>query len=167
MIEKNSWGKPKGLAAFSRNTNFLTLERCKRGTCESAAQVLPQPSFCAQAEKCMGSCNAFKHWFYAFMWVLYIYGLEVFVMERCCSLCSCKVCSYFCCIMPPLHVVSNDNSQILSRLQDKKTQECWTTLLLSAGTLRSQMEPHRDVMYKQEGNYGGIILTVVKNYKYK
>lgn len=69
--------------------------------------------------------------------------------------------------MPPLHAIINDNYQTLSRLQDTKTQECWTTLLLSAGTLHSQMEPYRDIMYKQEGNYGVIVLTVVKNYKYE
>lgn len=71
------------------------------------------------------------------------------------------------CIMPPLHVISNDNYQILARLQDTKMQECCTTLFLSAGTLCFQMEPYKDIMFKQEGNYGGIILTVVKNYKYK
>lgn len=93
--------------------------------------------------------------------------VRVFIMERCCSLCSHKVCSYLCCIMPPLHVIRNDNYQTLSSLQNTKTQVCWTTLLLSVGTVHFQMEAYRDVMYRKEGSYGGIILTVVKNYKYK
>lgn len=41
-------------------------------------------------------------------------------MEMCYTLCLDKVCSYLCCVMPPLHVTSRqyDKAKTSSKLQD-------------------------------------------------
>lgn len=105
------------------------------------------------------------------MWVLYIYvlgffswkGLMVYVHAK--SVVTSAALCHFC--MSPVMVITSGKMIEQDFVTVTRYLWCWTTLVLSAGTLGFQMESFRDFMYKQEGNCGRTTLTVVKNYKYQ